>query len=76
MPYVFLFVVSSCFLVPTVAYAYLGPGAGAGAVTAALAMIVAILAALFGIIWFPLKRLIKKTRESKSKKIEETDEND
>lgn len=47
------------------AFAYLGPGVGGGVIAATIGIIVAILAALFGLIWFPVKRLIKKRKEKK-----------
>jgi len=57
----------SFFSLPT--YAYLGPGMGLGIIAATLGIIIAIIAAIFGIIWFPIKRLLKnrnkKTNEQK-----------
>ena len=49
----------------TVAHAYLGPGMGGGLIAASLGVVVAIFAALFGLIWFPVKRLLKKRKEKK-----------
>ena len=43
--------------------AYIGPGIGGGIILATIGIIVAILAAIFGIIWFPIKRLIKKRKK-------------
>ena len=51
------------FFVTTSSFAYLGPGVGGGVVAATMGMIVAIFAALFGLIWFPVKRLLKKRKE-------------
>tara|TARA_B100000401_G_C52158223_1_gene417442 strand:- start:87 stop:305 length:219 start_codon:yes stop_codon:yes gene_type:complete len=50
-------------LITTSAFAYIGPGVGIGAIAATLGVIVAIFAALFGLIWFPVKRLLKKRKE-------------
>ena len=47
----------------TSSFAYLGPGIGGGAIAATIGVIVAIFAALFGLIWFPIKRLLKKRKE-------------
>tara|TARA_Y100001958_G_C21051612_1_gene417569 strand:+ start:542 stop:760 length:219 start_codon:yes stop_codon:yes gene_type:complete len=47
------------------AFGYLGPGLGGGVIAATMGIIVAIFAALFGLIWFPLKRLLKKRKEKK-----------
>ena len=38
---------------------------GGGVIAATIGVVVAIFAALFGIIWFPLKRFLKKKREKK-----------
>lgn len=47
-------------MLPVTAYAYIGPGAGLSAIGSFLALIGAILLAILGFIWFPIKRLIKK----------------
>lgn len=41
-------------------YAYIGPGAGLTAIGSFIALVVAILVAIVGFLWFPIKRLIKK----------------
>jgi len=60
-----------CMIV-TSSFAYLGPGLGSGVIVATISIIVAIFAALFGLIWFPLKRLIKK-RKKKEQQIGKVD---
>ena len=60
--------ISSSFifcLITTSSFAYLGPGVGGGVIAATIGIIVAIFAALFGLIWFPVKRLLKKRKEKK-----------
>ena len=52
-------------LITTSSFAYLGPGIGSGVILTTIGIIVAIFAALFGLIWFPLKRLLKKRKEKK-----------
>ncbi|WP_157220364.1 hypothetical protein [Flavisphingomonas formosensis] len=47
-------------LIPTPAFAYLGPGLGMGAVATALGVVVAVFLGLFSILWYPLKRLIRR----------------
>ena len=54
-------------LISNPSYAYLGPGVGGGVIAATIGIIIAIFVALFGIIWFPLKRLIKKIRSNQDK---------
>ena len=53
-------------LISTSLFAYLGPGVGGGVIAATIGIIVAIFATLFGLIWFPVKRLLKKRKEKKS----------
>jgi hypothetical protein len=53
------------WLICTSSFAYLGPGVGGGVIAATIGIIVAIFAALFGLIWFPVKRLLKKRKEKK-----------
>ena len=43
-------------------YAYMGPGIGGGIIVATLGVIIAIFAAIFGILWFPIKRFLKKVK--------------
>ena len=52
-------------LISTSSFGYLGPGVGGGVIAATVGIIVAIFAALFGLIWFPVKRLLKKRKEKK-----------
>ncbi len=54
-------------LISTSSFAYLGPGVGGGVIAATIGVIVAIIAALFGLIWFPVKRLLKKKKREKRK---------
>ena len=49
--------------ISTPVYAYLGPGVGGGVIVATLGIIVAIFAAIFALIWFPLKRLFNKDKK-------------
>ncbi len=49
-----------CSVAPEGARAYGGPGSVISGIGAFLAAVAALLAALFGFIWFPLKRLYQK----------------
>jgi hypothetical protein len=44
----------------TPAFAYLGPGTGLAAIGTFLALIVGVIAAFFGFVWYPVKRLLRK----------------
>ena len=63
MPYVkfFLFII----LISHSAQAYIGPGMSGGLIIAVLGTVFAIFAALFGIIYYPLKRFLKKKKSIK-----------
>lgn len=60
-------------LISSESFAYLGPGIGGGVVAATIGIIVAIFAALFGLIWFPVKRILKKRKERKEKQQNQLD---
>ena len=42
------------------AHAYIGPGVGAGAIATVLGLLGALLMAVVGLIYFPIKRMIKR----------------
>jgi hypothetical protein len=44
------------------AFAYIGPGAGLSAIGAFLALLVGVIVAFFGFIWYPLRRLLRKRK--------------
>ena len=46
------------------AEAYIGPGAGAGAIAVVLGLIAAVGMAFVAILWYPVKRVLKKRRKS------------
>ena len=52
----------SMLLLPALAHAYLGPGAGITAIGTVIALLGAILLAIIGFIWYPMKRMMKKNR--------------
>ena len=60
-------------LTATSSFAYLGPGVGGGVIAATIGIIVAIFAALFGLIWFPVKRFLKKRKEKKDQQHNKLD---
>lgn len=58
------------FVVMAVAYApqamaYIGPGLGMGAVVAVLGTVFGLLMLVVGVIWYPVKRLIRRLRSKK-----------
>jgi len=59
MRFVYLTLLISALLTND-AYAYVGPGVGLGAIGAFLAMVLAVLLAIVGIVWYPLKRMLRR----------------
>ena len=55
------------FFNPNIALAYVGPGLGGGFIAATIGIVLAIFAGLFGILWFPLKRILKKLKKTSIK---------
>lgn len=47
-------------MVATDAQAYIGPGAGLTAIGSLLALVAAVVVGIFGFVWFPIRRLIKR----------------
>ena len=47
----------------TPAAAYIGPGAGLGAIGTVIAVIGAILLMIVGFVWYPIKRLLKRGKK-------------
>ena len=48
----------------TTAQAYIGPGAGAGTIAIVLGILSSIFLAFVGILWYPIKRLLKGRKAS------------
>ena len=48
------------------AHAYVGPGVGLGVIGAFVGTVLAVLLAIVGVIWYPVKRLIRKFRGEQS----------
>lgn len=47
------------------ALAYVGPGLGAGALAAVLGVVGGILMLVVGVLWYPIKRVVRRFRERK-----------
>jgi hypothetical protein len=52
-------------LAPTPAYAYGGPGLGAGAIAVTLGVLGSIFTAILGVVYYPIKRMIKKLKKAR-----------
>jgi TM2 domain-containing membrane protein YozV len=49
-------------LIPGAAEAYIGPGVGAGAFAAVVGVIGSIFLAIVGVIYYPIKRMLKRKK--------------
>jgi hypothetical protein len=59
---VFMSVMVTILVVPLPVAAYVGPGAGLSALGSLLALLAAVVVAIFGFLWYPIKRLLRKRR--------------
>lgn len=50
----------AALLLPGAASAYIGPGAGLSAIGSLLALIGAVLLAIVGFVWYPIRRLLRR----------------
>ena len=49
--------------IPVAAHAYVGPGAGLGAIALTIAVLLGLVLLLVGFLWFPLKRMLGGPQE-------------
>lgn len=54
-------------LTPTSAFAYIGPGVGLGAIATFIAIFLGLLLIIVGFLWYPLKRMLRKRRQTETK---------
>ena len=59
-------IVSMLLMWPVVGLAYIGPGMGAGVIATALGFVGAILLGLFAILYYPIKRMIKRKNKEQT----------
>ena len=55
----------SLFLISLPSYAYIGPGMGGGVIAAIVGFFGAVLLGLWGILYYPIKRALKKRKDKK-----------
>ena len=59
--FLFLFLI----LIPLPAFAYIGPGMGGGVVAVVVGFFAAFFLALWGILYYPIKRALKNRKDKK-----------
>ena len=58
-------VILLALLLPSTAQAYIGPGAGISAIGTLLALIAAVLVAIVGFVWYPVRRMMRNRRKAR-----------
>ena len=64
----------SLFLISRPSYAYIGPGMGGGVIAAIIGFFAAVLLGLWGILYYPIKRALKKRKDKKMSLKDSNDE--
>jgi len=55
---------------PATALAYVGPGAGLSIIGSLLSFFAAIIVGIFGFLWFPVRRLLRKRKQARERKAQ------
>ena len=61
-------------LIPLPLYAYIGPGMGGGIIAVVVGFIAAIFLALWGILYYPIKRALKNRKNKKAISTQENND--
>lgn len=61
-----MFALVGYLAIPQYGFAYIGPGAGISAIGTVVAFIGAILLAIVGFVWYPMKRLLAKRKQKQT----------
>ena len=61
----FALLILASLLVPSPAFAYIGPGVAAGAIASALGVLGSIVLGIFAVIYYPIKRVLKRRKKTK-----------
>ena len=72
--YIVLGLVALSLTIPGTALAYIGPGSGLTAIGSFLALIAALAVAIFGFVWFPLKRMFARKESLEEEEEAETED--
>jgi predicted permease len=58
-------------VLPATVFAYVGPGAGLSIIGSVLAFAAAIIVGIFGFLWFPIRRILRKRKHAAKQKADE-----
>lgn len=64
----------AAILIASPAFAYIGPGAGLGALGTLATLVGAIVLLVVGFVWYPIKRMLRGRKQADA--VEETDTTD
>ncbi len=64
-------ILAGSLLIPMQAFAYVGPGLGAGTIGVILGLLGSVLLALFAFFWYPIKRVFFSKETDKEEELEE-----
>ena len=56
------FTAALSILLPNAALAYIGPGAGLGAIAITIALVLGVVLLFVGLVWYPLKRFLNRNK--------------
>ena len=65
----FLFTIAFAVMALEPAFAYTGPGLGAATIAMVVGFFTSIFIALFAVIWYPVKRLLKNRKKSQAASV-------
>ena len=60
-----IYLLTLILIMPLSSYAYIGPGMGGGVIAAIIGFFAAIILGLWGILYYPIKRALKKRKDNK-----------
>ena len=63
----FIWALVCVFMAPAAAHAYIGPGLGAGTLAVIAGLIISVFLAVFGMLWYPFKRLMNRLKSKRPK---------
>ena len=61
----FPLLILASLLVPSPAFAYIGPGVAAGAIASVFGVLGSIVLGIFAVIYYPIKRVLKRRKKAK-----------
>lgn len=67
-----ILILSIMLAVPETALAYVGPGAGLSIIGSVLAFFAAIIIGIFGFLWFPIRRLLRKRKQAAQQQADDS----